>query len=156
MVERAGKAHASGNAFPAGETYKVVLVGSVAYQQQSRFGYSRQRADDDCLALARDQRADRRQQRRAGWQVEAEVRGDVAAALDAVEWMEQVAVEAGVMDRDPVARKAQRDHVIGQCFRYREKGRGLACRFAHGPQGIAALTPIGDVRAARLDGERQA
>ena len=84
------------------------------------------------------------------------MRGDVAAAFDAVERMEQVAVEAGVMDRNLVPRKTQRDHVIGQRFRYREKGRGFACRFAHGPQGIAALAPIGDVRAARLDGERQA
>ena len=49
-----------------------------------------------------------------GGQLEAEMLGRAAAALDPVERVEQVAVEPGVMHRDPVARHPERGHIVRQ------------------------------------------
>lgn len=93
MVERSEEVDPFGNPCGSGQRRQLRPVRPGADQNKPRVRQAGEGTDDEFLPLARDQRADRGEQRRARWQIEAEVLGEPPPALDPVQRAKQVSIE---------------------------------------------------------------
>ena len=125
------------------QRFQRAPILALACEQQRDVGQLRQRADQQVLPLAGDQRADAEHDR----PVEVE-RG---LGRLAVHQFERVEIDPGIMDADLVGIDAHARHRAAHRVRHGEQAGGVVRGLAHQLARARLRPPIMDVGAARLD-----